>query len=86
MFHSLMTVFKIKQDGKPRYLNEKLSKSFNYETRLAKTNAIRKTEKIGSDYRKSSFIPRSSDQWNILPTKIRNLTESKNFKLNSEAG
>ena len=50
MFHSLVTVFKIKQDGKPIYLNEKLSKSFNYETRLAKTNAIRKTERIGSNF------------------------------------
>ena len=38
-------VFKIKQEGKPRYLHEKVSKSFNYETRLAKTNAMRKTEK-----------------------------------------
>ena len=80
MFHSLVTVFKIKQDGKPIYLNEKLSRSFNYETRLSKTNAIRKTEKIGSDYRKLSFIPRSSNQWIIPPAKIRNLTELKHFK------
>ena len=77
----MVMVFKIKQEGKPRYLHEKVSKSFNYETRLAKTNAIRKTEKIGSDYRKLSFIPRSTNQWNNLPAKLRNLTELKVFKL-----
>ena len=80
LFHSMVLVFKIKQEGKPRYLHEKLSTSFNYETRLAKTNAIRKLEKIGSDYRKQSFIPRSTDQWNKLPAKTRNQSELKVFK------
>jgi hypothetical protein len=63
-----------------------VSKSFNYETQLAKTNAIRKTEKIKSDYRKLSFIPRSTNQWNNLPAKLRNLTELKVFNLSLEAG
>ena len=73
-FHSMVLVFKIKQEGKPRYLHEKLSISFNYETRLSKTNAIRKLEKIGCDYRKQSFIPlyRSVEQVNgQIQTSVR---------------
>ena len=79
-YHSMVLVFKIKQERKPTYLHEKLSKVFICSTRLASSNAIKKTEKIDSDLRKDSFVPRSSTEWNSLPTKIRNLKELKNFK------
>jgi hypothetical protein len=48
---------------------------------LIKANAIRKTEKIDSDHRLLSFVPRSSTQWNNLPAKLRNLEEIKQFKM-----
>ena len=52
MYHSLVLVHKVKEEGKPCYLADKLSISFNYRTRLASTNGIRKNEKIESDMRK----------------------------------
>ena len=80
MYHSLVLVFKIRADGKPCYLNEKFNKTFNYRTRLARTNAIKNEEKIGSDIRKDSFVPRSSHQWNLLPVNLRNIKNLKKFK------
>ena len=59
---------------------DKLSTSFNYRTRLASTNGIRKNEKIDSDMRKDSYVPRTSNEWNNLPAHLRNQTELKKFK------
>ena len=80
VYHSLVLVFKIRADGKPCYLHEKLTKTFNYRTRLASTNAIKNEEKIGSDIRKDSFVPRSSNHWNLLPENLRNIKNLKRFK------
>ena len=80
-YHSLVLLFKIRADGKPSYLHEKLTKAFNYRTRLATTNAIRKDEKIGSDIRKDSFLPRTSNDWNSLPENLRMIKNLKKFKL-----
>ena len=81
MYHSLVLVFKIRADGKPCYLHEKFNKSFNYRTRLASTNAKKNEDKIGSDIRKDSFVPRSSNEWNCLPENLRNIKNLKKFKL-----
>ena len=80
MYHSLVLVHKVRQEGKPCYLADKLSTSFNYRSRLASTNGIRKNEKIDSDMRKDSYLPRTSNEWNNLPAHLRNQTELKKFK------
>ena len=77
MYHSLVLLFKIRAEGKPSYLHEKLNKAFNYRTRLASTNAIKNEEKVSSDIRKDSFVPRTSNEWNSLPEILRRKKESQ---------
>ena len=43
MHHSLLLVFKIKREGKPTYLHDKLCKPFIVDTRHAANNAVKKT-------------------------------------------
>ena len=87
LFHTMVLTFKIKKDKKPEYLYKKMSCKFNYETRLASGNAIRTTEKIESDARRRSFVPRSTREWNAMPVKLRNIeTVQKNSKRSSELG
>ena len=79
-YHTMVQVFKIKQDGKPVYLYNKLSQAFNYRTRLASSNGIRETEKIKSDLRKKGFVHRSTLQWNSLPLSLKNEKKQSKFK------
>ena len=81
IFHSLVLVFKTKQDMKPVYLYNKISTRFNVDTRLAATNGIREVRKIKTKIGKQSFLPRTIDQWNNLPPDIRTITSLKKFKM-----
>ena len=80
LFHTMVLTFKIKKDKKPEYLYKKMSCKFNYETRLASGNAIRTTEKIESDARRRSFVPRSTREWNAMPVKLRIIETVYEFK------
>ena len=40
-YHSLLLVYKVKAEGKPVYLQQKLCRTFGYNTRLAAGNGIR---------------------------------------------
>ena len=79
-YHTMVQLFKIKQDRKPVYLSEKISNEFKHKTRLATGNGIRETEKVKSDERKKSFIPRATKQWNSLPVSLRSFVTLKQFK------
>ena len=93
-YHSLLLIFKIRSEGKPVYLNQKLSRAFSRNTRLgttfdgtsfdnleeAATNKIRQTGKLKSDLHKRSFVPRSSERWNQLPPLLRNCQNINTFK------
>ena len=81
IFHSLVLVFKTKQDKKPVYLYNKISTRFNVDTRLASTNGIREVRKIKTKIGKQSFLPRTIDQWNNLPPDIRTITSLMKFKM-----
>ena len=80
VYHSLVLVHKIRKERKPVYLADKLAINFNYRTRLASSNGIRMCEKLESDMRKDSFVPRTSFEWNLLPVTLRNTKEIKTFK------
>ena len=80
MQHSMLLVFKIKTEAKPIYLHEKLCKPFIVDTRFASNNGIKNTERIESELRKESFVPRSTAQWNNLPAKLKKMTDMKEFK------
>ena len=76
----MVQLFKVKLDRKPVYLFDKISKEFEHKTRLATSNGIKETEKIKSDERKKSFIPRATRQWNHLPVSLRSVVNLKQFK------
>ena len=80
VFHSLMLIFKAKQDKKPVYLHSQISAPFKVNTRLAVNNGIRDTRRTKSTLGKQSFIPRSIMQWNNLPMDIRSISSMPKFK------
>ena len=71
-YHSLLTVFKIRKSGEPEYLARKL----NHENRLQKI-IIPNT---GLSLAKRSFFYRAAQQWNLLPTSVRNINQVGTFK------
>ena len=79
-YHSLILVFKVKQEEKPTYIYNKISTPFNVHTRLARSNGIKENWKIKSKLGKQSFIPRATTEWNRLPPNIRTTTSIGKFK------
>ena len=82
VMQSLMIIFKTKNDRKPVYLYQKVSKKFAANTRLGLNNGIKDTRTFKSMLGSQSFTPRSIKQWNSLPTYIR--TESSIVKFKSK--
>ena len=80
VFHSLVLVFKAKQEKRPVYLHGQVSATFNVNTRLALNNGIRETRRVRSNIGKQSFIPRTIIQWNSLPHNIRSIPILGQFK------
>ena len=66
-YHSVMTVYKIRQTGEPEYLAEKL-KHDNYRGGLI-------VPATGLTLAKKSFCFRGGDSWISLPESIRKLTK-----------
>ena len=50
----MLQMFKIRQDKKPVYLFDKISKEFQHKTRLATGGGIKEEEKPNSDEKKKS--------------------------------
>ena len=71
-YHSVITVFKIRKSGEPEYLARKL----NYDNRLGKIIIPNTALSLA----KRSFTYRAAQQWNILPSIIRNVTQVGKFK------
>ena len=71
-YHSVITVFKIRKSGEPEYLARKL----NYDNRLGKIIIPNTALSLA----KRSFTYRAAQQWNILPSSIRNVIQVGNFK------
>ena len=79
-FHSLMLIFKAKQDHKPVYLHSQVSATFIVNTRLAVNNGMKENRRIKSSLGQQSFIPRSISQWNSVPWDIRGISNIAKFK------
>ena len=80
MFQDLVLVFKIRKEGRPVYLFNKLSSQFSRNTRNAKNNKIKQNQKPKSEISESSFVNRSIVNWNKLPHEMTNLTDINKFK------
>ena len=79
-FHSLVLVYKFRQDRRPRYFCDKFNQEFSRETRLAGEGGIRKTTTLKRTLTQNSFIPRSIDIWNKLPQDTRQAKNLNIFK------
>ena len=66
LYHSLILVFKIRQEAKPEYFREDFSAAFPYRTRLATSMGVRRGDQSTHSASQSSFVPRSSASWNLL--------------------
>ena len=66
----------------PRYLYQRLSSEFPYNTRLAQSDKVR----IGPEFKakleltQKSFVNRATVSYNKLPTNLRQTTEIRIFK------
>ena len=70
-YHSVLSLYKIRKARKPKYIHEMISEPFPFKTRIAKTGGIRDTRGFTSRIGQTSFIPRTIDIWNSLPSSIR---------------
>ena len=61
-YHSLILVYKAKQDKKPTYIFNKISTPFHVITRLARSNGIKENWRMKSKIGKQSFIARASTE------------------------
>ena len=81
-YHSTVQIFKSLQSTYPKYIYNKLSTEFPYNTRLAESQAVR----MGSDFQvklelaKKSFMLRATCSYNQLPANIRQAANIEAFK------
>ena len=76
----LVLIFKIKQNKKPVYFEEKFGKQFQRTTRLSTGNGIRLDQKIRNKLSQQSFSYRSLCAWNDLLREIRLIEKLPEFK------
>ena len=85
-YHSVLQVFKVQNNKSPRYLhNMHSSSTYQYNTRLAKTEVIKLLGKPRLKLTENSYKWRAASQFNLLPAEIRNCETLDNFKLKSKA-
>ena len=83
-YHSVILVHKTMQTTYPKYIYNKLSSEFPYNTRLAQSDAVR----MGPDFKsrleitEKSFMQRATVSYNTLPTSIRQTPRLQQFKKN----
>ena len=67
-YHSLVLAYKIRLEKTPLYFDDKFNTQFCRVTRLATEGGIRKNVTNKLTLGRNSFIPRTVDAWNQLPS------------------
>ena len=80
VFHSLVLIYKTKQNEKPVYFSKKFGKEFPRVTRLSTGNGIRVDQKVRNNLSKLNFSYRSVCVWNELPREVRTSQTLPEFK------
>ena len=81
-YHSVISIYKTLQTTYPKYIFNKLSSEFPYNTRLAQSESVR----MGSAFQckleltEKSFLNRATVSYNKLPSEIRQVREIDSFK------
>ena len=70
-YYSALSFHQTRQNGAPRYIHKCISEPFPFKTRLADTGGIRETRNFLSNIGQTSYISRTINLWNTLPTEIR---------------
>lgn len=78
IFQSLVLLFKIQQEKKPKYLYEKINSRFSF--RSSDETKIRDKRSFKTDTAKKGFITRTINDWNNLPRHLREIPNLKQFK------
>ena len=80
-YHSILLLFKCKENKKPGYIYSKISLKFNKATRIATLGGIKDFRRFESTLAQQSCLPRTIKMWNErLPVEIRTETKMKIFK------
>jgi hypothetical protein len=84
-YHSVMIIYKVKVNHSPRYLDNMFSWSYEANTRQATSGQIRQLGRPRLELTRDSFRWRAADQFNNLPTDVRNSENIRIFKLKAKA-
>ena len=80
-YHSILLLYKAKENKKPGYIYSKISHKFNKVTRIATSGGIKDLRRFESTLAQQSFLPRTVKVWNEqLPAEIRSETSMKLFQ------
>ena len=80
-YHSVLLIFKVKQNKSPKYLHNMFSWNYKYNTRQAEGGNIRLIGKPKLEVTRNSFRWRAANQFNQLPEEIKTCKSLENFKL-----
>ena len=69
--HSILSLYKTRKAGVPKYVHEIISVPFIQQTRLAKTGGIRDIRDFKKGIGQSSYIHRAITYWNAMPSDLR---------------
>ena len=79
-YHTVLQVYKTKQNHEPEYLHSKFSKPFPYNTRAAASDSIRSLQEAAYTISSQSFMVRGSKIWNNMPAELRMIGKIEKFK------
>ena len=81
-YHSVILVHKTLLTSSPKYIFNKLSSEFPYNTRLAQSESVRMGPDFKSklDLTEKSFMNRATDSYNNIPTSLRQVKKMEDFK------
>ena len=83
-YHSVLLIFKVKQNRSPKYLHNMFSWYYKYNTRQAEGGTIRLIGKPKLELTKNSFRWRAANQFNQLPDEIKTCNSLESFKLSAK--
>ena len=81
VYHSILLLFKAKQNRKPEYLYSKISHKFTKVTRNSTTGGVKDNRRFHSVLATQSFLPRTIKIWNDeIPWDLRTENSISQFK------
>ena len=78
-YYSILSFFKTRQTGLPKYSHDTISKHFKVVTRLKDSGGIKDIRNFTSAIAQTSFFPRTIKLWNEIPSAIRLEKSEKKF-------